>query len=202
MRRPSPLVPLLLVALAACQSQPTRQVSSGLQLAAAFRSAPPVQIAILPVEDRTADRSFLALADRLRERIEAGLAARAYSPLAPRYVDERLAAIGKFASGSPVDPQWLDGLRGSFQEDALLGVQVVEWDARRIVESRRASFSLELRMVAAATGETLWSGRFGGSVKAGGEGAAPLTRARQVEAAVDEVAAALVAELPTRVAGG
>jgi hypothetical protein len=201
MRRLESVVPFVLVALAACQSQPSRQVSSGLQLAPTFRAAPPSQIAILPVEDRTGDRSFLEWADRLRVAVERQLAGRAYSPLSPGYVDERLTAIGRFASGSPTDPAWLAELRGSFQEEALLGLQMVEWDARRIVETRRVTFSIEVRMLDSSSGATLWSGRFGGSVKSGGDGATPLTRDRQLEAAVDEVAAALVAELPIRAGG-
>lgn len=188
-----------LLSFAACQTGPAIQVSSGLRLAPAFTAAPPSQIAILPVEDGTAGAALGDLAERLRTSFQRELALRAYSPIAPSYVDQRLEAVGKAGAGSPVDPTFVGALKGGFQEEALVGFRVLRWDDSRIVETRRAQFSLEVLMIGASTGETLWSGQIGGAVKAGGEGASPLTRARQIEAAIDEVARVLASELPVRV---
>lgn len=193
---------VLLLALCACQSQPARQISSGLRLTPAFDEVRPSQIAILPIEDGTPDRSFASHADTLRAEIERGLAERAYSPLAPGYVDTKLRAIGKYGTGSPLDAEWLGSVRNAFQEEAVLGVRVVDWDTRRVVETRRVEFSVDVLMLAAESGATLWSGRLEGNVKAGGEGASPLTRAQQIESAVEVLAEALVDELPIRSPGG
>ncbi|MGA0869997.1 MAG: hypothetical protein ACO3UM_13800, partial [Planctomycetota bacterium] len=174
---------LSLLSFGACQTGPAVQISSGLRLAPAFTAAPPSQIAILPVEDGTSGAAFGDLTSRLRDSFQRELALRAYSPIAPNYVDQRLEAVGKVGAGSPVDPGFAAGLKGGFQEEALVGFRVLRWDDSRIVETRRAQFSIEVLMVGASSGETLWSGQIGGAVKAGGEGASPLTRARQIEAA-------------------
>lgn len=186
----------------ACQTEPARQISSGLRLTPAFEEVRPSQIAIVGIEDGTPERSFLPLVDTLRVAVERELAERGYAPLAPAYIDAKLRAIGKLGTGSPLDADWLGGLRNAFQEDAVLGIRVVEWDPRRVVETRRVEFAVDVLMLATESGQTLWSGRLEGNVKAGGEGASPLTRTQQIDSAAQVLADALVDELPIRSPGG
>src|SRR5690606_42041145 len=95
MRRPAKLLLSSVLLAAGCATAPPAVVSSGLIVAPALAERRPSQIAILPIEDATPQRSFEGVADRARSGIEQRLAARGYSPLAPRYVDDKLAAIGQ-----------------------------------------------------------------------------------------------------------
>jgi hypothetical protein len=199
MRSLRPLLACVLLGfVAACQSEPPLRVAAALRASPELGTERPIDIALLPVEDATVARSFGVLELRLRQALVKQLADRLYSPLAPEHVDRRLRETGKLATGSPVDPSWLGGVRGSFEEDAVLGVRITHWDVSKIMETRRVQFAVEVLMLGAKSGATLWSGRMEGSAKAGGEGPAPLGREQRIESAVDVVADALSAELPPR----
>lgn len=195
------LLAVLSVLLAGCQSEPPVRMVASLRVAPELMTLRPADVAILPIEDGTLARSFGPLEGRLRAALVKQLAERLYSPLAPDHVDRRLRDTGRFATGSPLDAAWLGGVRSTFDEDAVLGVRVTQWDVSKIMDTRRVQFSAEILMLSSATGVTLWSGRVEGSVKAGGDGPAPLGREQRIESAADVVAAALAAELPVRVAG-
>lgn len=199
MRRSANLAVLsVLLAAAACESQPAAVLTSGLQLTSGFAELQPSTIAILPIEDGTADGAFGAIAERMRTSMESELADRAYAPLAPRYVDDKLTAIGKAGTGSPVDTAWLGGVRNAFQEEAVLGIRVTSWDSRRVVESGRVQFRLQVLMLDSSTGAVLWSGPLEGSVKAGGEGPSPIARDQRIESAAAVLGVELVRKLPIR----
>ncbi len=192
---------LLLGLVTACESEPP------VRLAAALRASPelaverPSDIAIPPIEDGTVARSFGPLEATMRGALVKQLAERMYSPLAPAHVDLRLRETGRLATGSPVDPNWLGGVRNTFGEDAVLGLRITQWDVSKIMDTRRVQFSAEVLMLGTKSGATLWSGRVEGSVKSGGEGPAPLGREQRIESAAQVVAEALARELPPRSPG-
>lgn len=195
-------VPILLAGLTAllsgCQSEPPVRMAASLRVAPELLTLRPADIAILPIEDGTLTRSFGPLEGRMRAALVKQLAERLYSPLDPSHVDRRLRDTGRLATGSPVDGTWLGSVRGSFGEDAVLGVRITQWDVSKIMDTRRVQFSAELLMLGSQTGATLWSGRVEGSVKAGGDGPAPLGREQRIESAADVVAGAIAPGLPNR----
>jgi hypothetical protein len=200
-RRNLLLSSLLGLALTACQTEAPIRMASSLRVTPELLAEKPADIAILPIEDGTVAKTFGSLEGRLRAALVKQLAQRTYSPLDPLHIDRRLRDTGRLATGSPTAPTWIDGLRGTFEEDAILGLRITGWDVSRIMETRRVDFAAELLMVSSKTGAPLWTGRVEGSVKAGGTGPAPLGREQRVESAADVVAEALAAELPRRAGG-
>ncbi len=183
-------------ALAACQTLPPAVLSRSLVATPELTTRQPRDIAVLPIQDATAGRVLTANLEHLRDEIARALARQAYSPLSAGHVDAR---IGREASskGSAVDASHVRGLAPKCESDAVLGIRFSDWDESTLMDDARARFGAEVLMLA-TDGTVLWSGRVEGSVKAGGEGPAPLTRAARSRAAVDVFARALIDELPPR----
>ncbi len=193
----APSVLLLLVA-AACQT-PAGGVFSSLETSSELLSTNPADIAVLPVEDATADGSARVVTDALREEIARALVQRYYAPLAPAMVDDVLAGeLAAPAAVSVLDASWLESVGGRFGEDAVLAVRITRWDASSLMATGVVRFAAELTMKAPAQPEALWSGGVHGEVKAGGSGPAPRDRTGRLRAAATEVAGELIRRLPRR----
>ena len=188
---------LPLLAFAACQSAPPIELRSGLRLAPAFDALNPSDIAILPIQDGTPERSFSPYAREMRRRMAQTLVERLYSPLGPDHVD-RILAESAATITAPVDQTQLAMVAGRFQADAVLGVQVSRWDTSRIDQTDQVDFSAEVLMLASGSKEVLWTGRVEGRVKAGGAGPAPIGHEAKIQSAVEVFADSLARELPIR----
>ncbi len=194
MRCSSILGILLAFALTACQMAPPVVLDSDLKVTAALAELRPIDVAVLPVEDSSFDKSITPYLATMRKHISAALVVQRYSPLAIDAVDRGLAD----ASGSSVDQAFLNSVAGRFEEDAVLGIRVTRWDARKIMQNARIEFSAEVFMIATKDQQPLWSGMVSGSIKAGGDGPSPIGESRRFESTAALFAEALIAELPER----
>ena len=94
-------------------------------------------------------------------------------------------------------PSYLKRVAGRSTEDALLALRVDRWDETALLTDKKVRFQLQVALVA-SDGEVLWSGGFGGEVKAGGMGAAPRDRELMSRSCAELVASELLANLPQR----
>jgi hypothetical protein len=155
----------------------------------------PADIAVLPVQDATPGGVLQGQLDALRAEVAAALAKQMYSPLSNSMVDAR---VGRDVQGSPVDASHVGSLAGRCEEDALLGIKVTRWDERSLMQDGRVDFTTEVLLLDAKGRQTLWAGRLDGTVKAGGDGPAPLGRQARTRSALEVFARALIGELPAR----
>lgn len=198
MRNSSAFAVTVLSMLAACQVRPPVETTSSLRVAPDLELLRPSDIAVLPIEDATRGATFEQWSDVLRQSVARSLVQRYYSPLANTMVDRALVARASSSRGSPVDASYVNGLSGVFEEDAILGVRVLEWDDRKIMQDQRARFAVDVMLVARDGNRVLWSGRLDGEVKAGGDGPAPLGRSARTRSAVELMAQVVIGELPAR----
>ncbi len=182
------------LALTACQSAPPVVLKSGLEVTAALAALRPIDVAILPVEDATADKVVAPYLSGLRKKVSEALIVQRYSPLALDAVDRGLGKAG----GSPVDPAFLAQIAGRLGDNAVLGIRITRWDAAKIMQNGRVDFSAEVLMIGSKDKDVLWRGMVSGSVKAGGSGPSPLGESRRFESCAELFAQYLIAELPER----
>jgi hypothetical protein len=162
--------------LAACQTAPPVDVSATFVAAPAFASRSPSQVAVLPVEDGTPDRSVERHLVFLRQEVMRQLPQRLYSPLTAQTVDAALRNVPKPPAGESIlVPATLQKLTGHAAEDAVLALRVDRWDETRLLVDKKVWFQFQAALVG-SDGVPLWSGTIQGSVKAGGAGAAPRDR--------------------------
>jgi len=186
----------LVIGLTACQSRPPVELSPSLVASPDLSSRSPVNVAVLPVEDATPGQVLEPYLGQLRDDIAFALGRRLYSPLAISMVDAKISPQ-QVGAGSTVDAAFVKGFAGECEEDAILGVRMTRWDERSIMDDGRVSFAAEVLMLA-TDGARLWSGRVDGSVKAGGDGPAPLARQARSRSAISVFAQALIEQLPKR----
>jgi hypothetical protein len=196
MRNISPFAVFLVVC--ACQAPPSVDLVSSPRASAQLELLRPVDIAVLPVEDATPERSFGDYEAVLRQRVAGALVSRRYTPLANTMVDEALSARGEIRTGSPVDAAYATKIAGAFEEDAVLGIKMVDWDVSSIMRDGRVGFAVEVLLVESEGHNVLWSGRLEGTAKSGGDGPAPVRREPRTISAVEVLADALVEQLPAR----
>lgn len=195
------VIPGLALALTACQAKPP-QLYPSLEASTELLAANPSDIAVLPVEDATEERTAKAMLGLIRTEIALALVQRMYSPLAPAAVDEVLAAQPTAApTTSVVDAAWLHSVGGKFGEDATLALRITQWDATSLMATGRVRFAVDVSLMAPGGTSPLWGGELRGEVKAGGEGPAPRDRAGRSRAAAVQFAAELIRLMPRRVRG-
>ncbi len=165
--------------LAACQTVDPVRVQSTFAPTPAFAARSPADIAVLPIEDGTADGAAQRHLVQLRLMIMQQLPDRLYSPLAENAVDASLrsdpTAIAPAPGESLLAPATLQKLAGHCAEDALFAMRIDRWDESTLLFDKRLRFQFQAVMMG-NDGQMLWSGTLQGEVKAGGVGAAPRDR--------------------------
>lgn len=157
----------------------------------------PADIAVLPVEDGTRDKTATRHADVMRQALMEGLIDQMYSPLSAAAVDAALSEHPLPVGSTIVAPAVLRSASGHCNEDATLAVRIERWDESGLLRDSRTRFQAQA-VLGAPDGTILWSGTVTGEVKAGGHGPAPRdpdTRARSCAMLAME---ALIGYLPRR----
>lgn len=193
---------LLFFGLSACAVQ-TSSVRSALIQSPDLHRLCPSNIAVLPVEDRTPNKSVARLLPYIREEINASLPARKYSPMAVGWVDTAIKGYVPAEGSSVVEEAVLRTLADKLaDEDAVLAVQINRWDDSSLMASAIVRFSAEVTLLGSKEGRALWSGDLEGQVKAGGSHPAPRDPDDRARAAAAEFVAQLIQRLPRRRAEG
>ena len=164
-----------LLLLAGCQTPAPVVVNSTLVATPAFSSRSPTQVAVLPVEDGTADGAAQRHLVFLRQEVMRHLVDRRFTPLNAEKVDAALRGAGGGGRESLLAPATLQRMSGHSDEDAVFALRVDRWDESNLVTAHKVWFQFQAVLVA-VDGVQLWSGTIQGEVKAGGAGAAPRDR--------------------------
>lgn len=166
----------LLALTAACQTTDPVLVEATFAPTPAFSTHSPADVAVLPVEDGTADGGVQRHLVFLRQEVMRQLPDRLFSPLATTVVDAGLRSAPAAPGGeSLLAPAVLKRMLGHSSEDAVFVLRVERWDESLLLVDRRLRFQFQAAFVA-RDGQPLWSGTIRGEVKAGGLGAAPRDR--------------------------
>jgi hypothetical protein len=164
------------LALAACQTAEPVTVNAAFVATDAFAKRSPSQVAVLPVEDGTADGAVQRHLVFLRQEVMRQLPQRLFTPLTATTVD---AALGKIDKPAPTEsimvPSTLRKLAGHAGEDAVFALRVDQWNESGLTVDRRVWFQFQGALLG-SDGVQLWSGTISGWVKAGGAGASPRDR--------------------------
>jgi len=183
--------------VASCQTPDPVTIVPSLSAHPALAVRNPADIAVLPIEDATLDRGFGKLRESMRQALMTKLTERLYSPLSDRVVDAALSSELPMGGETVLTPSYLRRVAGRSTEDALLAVRIDRWDETPLLTDKKVRFQLQVAMVA-SDGEVLWSGGFGGEVKAGGLSAAPRDRELMARSCAELVASELLQNLPQR----
>lgn len=146
--RSRPLPILLLAACCGCAGKADYLVSPALRTAADPR------VAVLPFDNQSTDMSA---PDIMRGLAEENFAERGYPPLARADVDARLAELGVSEGGQlpGLKPQDIGRALGA---DLLCYGDVEDFTFQNLGFLIRKNVTLHVRLVSAATGETLYEG--------------------------------------------
>ncbi len=186
---------------AACQTPDPVVVNAAFTPTSDLAVRSPTQIAVLAVEDGTAD------ADRperragrhltlFRQEIIRQLPGRLYTPITPVAVDTALANVPKPAQGqSLIQPAVLQKLAGHAGEDAVFALRVSGWDESNLAIDKHVWFQLEAVLLG-SDGVLLWSGQITGKVRAGGAGVTPRDREGMSRSCVDLAVSEMLQRLP------
>lgn len=189
----------LLAFLAACQTTEPVLVDSTLMPTAAFGARSPADVAVLPIEDGTADGAVQRHLVFLRQEVMRQLPDRLFTPLTPAVVDAALRGVPQpAAQESVLAPASLQRLVGHSHEDALFALRVDRWDESRLQVDRRVRFQFQAALVG-SDATPLWSGTIQGEVKAGGLGAAPRDRDAMARSCGELAIREMLQRLPRRV---
>jgi hypothetical protein len=185
----------------ACQTPDPVVVNAAFTPTSDLAARSPTQIAVLAVEDGTAD------ADRperragrhltlFRQEIIRQLPGRLYTPITPVAVDTALANVPKPAQGqSLIQPAVLQKLAGHAGEDAVFALRVSGWDESNLAIDKHVWFQLEAVLLG-SDGVLLWSGQITGKVRAGGAGVTPRDREGMSRSCVDLAVSEMLQRLP------
>ncbi|MBI5743686.1 MAG: DUF799 family lipoprotein [Elusimicrobia bacterium] len=146
------------LALAACLAAAGCAERSVYVVAPAMRAAPDARVAVLPFDNQSTDVSADEI---LRKLAEEGLAKRGYAPLPAEEVDSKLSALGVSEGGqlAAVKPADLGKALGT---DLLFYGDVEEFSFQNLGFVVKKSVKLRVRVLSAATGETLYEGNGSG----------------------------------------
>jgi len=191
------MVLTVLLALGACATRPNIDVTPSVSPPNPLLNAErPVDIAVLPIHDNSMRQSASWLVEDMREAAERALPEQRYTPLGTQWVDQRLVSAPVPASLR--QPSAIAQLRGRFEEDAILAIMVNQWDESDLMRSARVHFDLEAALIGGDGGQTLWSGRVQGSIKAGADGPAPLDRRERARDVARRAIEELIRNIPPR----
>ena len=193
------LLAVLILSLGACSTPPAVDVQSDFTTDVQLGQLNPRDVGVLPLEDASLGGTATQLLDFMRHQIDLNLVQRHYSPLSHTLVDATLSR----ASGpvSVMEMGYLAQVAQSFEdadESAVLAVRLNRWDESALLSAARVDFQAEAVLVSGSGGATLWSGQISGSVKAGGDGPAPLDPGLRAEDAARLFVELLIKNLPSR----
>lgn len=191
------LLAVLILSLGACSTPPAVDVQPDFTTDVQLGRLNPRDVGVLPLEDASPGATATHLLDHMRAQIDSNLVLRRYSPLSHTLVDATLSS----ASGpvSVMEMDYLAQVARSFDEEsAVLAVRLNRWDESDLLSTARVAFQAEAVLVGGAGGATLWSGQISGSVKAGGDGPAPLDPGLRAENAASLFIELLIRNLPSR----
>ena len=143
------LIPMaLLTAACACAVKPAYLVSPALSAAADLR------VAVLPFDSQAVD---ISAPDVMRKLAAENLSLRGYAPLPAADVDTKLSALGISEGGQTggVKPKDIGAALGV---DLLCYGEVEDFNFQNLGFVIRKSAALKVKLVSAATGETLYEG--------------------------------------------
>ncbi len=186
------------VGFSACAVQTSSVRGGGLLQSPDLHRLRPADIAVLPIEDRTSNKSVSRLLPFMREEINRSLPRRRYSPVSTQAVDAAFGDSLPVDGSSVVQEAVLKKLVGKAQEDAVLAIQINRWDESSLMASAIVRFSAEVTLLGSKEGRALWSGALQGQVKAGGTRPAPRDPEARANAAAAEFVAQLIQRLPRR----
>lgn len=189
------VVPFLL--FAACKTPPPLTTTPSFVTYPALATRNPGDIAVLPVEDGTANLAASRHLDFMRQVLQRQLPNRLYSPLASNVVDAALSKLQPGPGETLMTPAYLKRIAGKAAEDAALAVHIDRWDEGRLLAEQKLSFQFQAALVA-SDGELLWSGNLAGTVKAGGLGPAPRDRDAMARSCAELALAELLNHLVSR----
>jgi hypothetical protein len=197
------LASLAVVALlaVACQTPEPVVVNATFSPAPEFASRSPSQVAVLAVEDGTADadkpeRRAGRMLTFFRQEVIRQLPSRLFTPITAAAVDSALASVAKPAAGqSIVQPATLQKLAGHAGEDAVFALRVSGWDETNLPVDKTVWFQFEAVLLG-SDGTVLWSGQINGKVKAGGAGPSPRDRDSAARSCADLAVREMLSRLP------
>ncbi|MHC4077805.1 MAG: hypothetical protein ACYTGW_12480 [Planctomycetota bacterium] len=192
---------LLIFGLSACATQSSAVRSAMVQSPDLHRLSPS-DIAVLPIEDRTSDKTVSRLLSHMRAQINRALPQRKYSPVSTQAVDAAFGTALPVDGSSIIQEAVLKKLAGKADEDAVLAVQISRWDQSSLMANAIVRFAAEVTLFGSKEGRPLWSGDLQGQLKAGGANPAPRGPKDRARAAADEFVAQLIDRLPRRRTGG
>jgi TolB-like protein len=141
----------------------------------------PVDVAVAPIQNQAG--KDVPVKD-LRECFQKGLVTRRYSPLALAYVDRNTTEAGYKA--------------GASKEQAVLEIKVESFDTSVWKTRNAITARIQVRMLDAANGEELWSGRIDQRYEFGTSLDALPTETMRMHKACDTITNELLAALPAR----
>jgi hypothetical protein len=183
--------------LAACQTPEPIKVTGNFTSAPALAARSPSDIAVLPVENGTADGAVQRHLVFLRQEIMRQLPDRLYAPLTATSVDAALRGAAGVPSGSMLVPATLQAMAKQAPGDGVLAVRVGRWDEARLLADRYLVFQFQAVLMA-GDGTQMWSGTIDGEVKAGGAGPAPLDRDGMARSCGELAVREMLLQLPLR----
>lgn len=191
------VVTLGLMVLASCQVPNPIQVDASFVVSPALSANGPTVLAVLPIEDGTAAGSVGRHLTFLRQEVNRQLIDRGYSSTTESWVDA--SQLGAAPVGESIlTPNRLLALAKGTRDDAVLAIRIEKWDEDLLLADRRVRFRIAAAMVG-NDGSQLWSGSMQGSVKAGGDGAAPPGLDASARSCAELVTRELLMRLPDRI---
>ena len=188
------------VSLGGCANTPAVIVEGNTQSAPALLADRPVDVAVLPVDDATiieGRRRRKIDLDMLRKDVADALPGKGYSPIGLEFVDSRLAGQLDTIRGHVAEASTAASIQGVVDEDAYLGVKLLQWDDSRLASRGRLKFRAEVLLTSSSDGERLWWGTIRGDLRAGGEsGVVPTNTADKLASVSEMFGQVLLASLP------
>lgn len=141
----------------------------------------PLEIAVVPVVNEAGKDVPTSM---LRSSFQHALVQRRYSPLSNEFVDKHVVDAG-------YNP-------GASDEQAVLEIKVLRWDASQLETRHMVSARVEVRMIDAAGGSDLWTGKVDQRFEFGPEIERLPNDAARNNAICERVAADILENLPVR----
>ncbi len=133
-----------------CASAPLGNLSriNNEELAQDFPQLRVVDIAILPVKDEAGAAD--GIPPMVREEIKKTLVAKMFSPLSFESVDRKLGPLPEKRSFDPA------GLKGSFDEDAILTATLTQWEGQWLRTHNKALIGATFSLFHSPSGKVVW----------------------------------------------
>jgi len=137
-----------LLAAGACAGKSAYLVSPSL------RAVPDTRVAVLPFDNQSTD---VTAADVMRKLVEENFAKRGYPPLSAEDVDGKLSGLG-VSEGGQLPGVKTEDIGKALGADLLCYGSVEDFTFQNLGFIIRKSVKLQVKLVSASTGETLYEG--------------------------------------------